>query len=295
MANGEAPMPQMRDAIKPLFDGADTENLIIYGEPGKDKTMTIMNTIKEFERTSRMKTIYVDCWQYSTRMAVYSLIARAIDEMLPRRGLARDEVFDRIIEIMEKENTKVFLVLDGVEGLFWQGEDRLLDAICMKRELFRVIGIASDAQLLIRDASRFAVLGFRCYKAKRTSDDKIALERVELEDAEGSEHENSYLGMSLSDEERIIMDIVRSGPKSSTELYTAFSRQVKRSKRQIRNYLSRLEAKKLLSIQTVEGISPLLNTRMIQLNIRAESARPEAVCPRPCPRDAILHKVAPDI
>lgn len=257
----------LREAVKPLFDGADTDNLIIYGEPGKSKTTAIMDAIKEFERTSRMKTIYVDCWQYSTRMGIYSLIARAIDEMLPRRGLARDEVFDRIIEIMEKDNAKVLLVLDGVEGLFWQGEDRLLDAFCMKRKLFRVIGIANDAQLLSKDASRFAALGFKCYKANRASDGKIALEHVELENFEGAEHENLYCGMSLSDEEQIIIDIVRTGPKSSTELYQAFFGKFKRSKRQIRNYLSRLEAKKLLRIQTIDGISPLLNTRMIQLNL----------------------------
>jgi len=229
----EAPM---RDAIKPLFDGADTENLIIYGEPGKDKTTAIMGAIKEFERASRMKTIYVDCWQYSTRMAVYSLIARAIDEMLPRRGLARDEVFDRIIEIMEKENAKLLLVLDGIEGLFWQGEDRLLDAICMKRKLFRVIGIAGDARLLTKDAPRFAALGFRIYWLDKVADAQSFKTGAE----------------NLREEEQIILDIVRNGPKSSTELYTAFSNKVKRSKRQIRNYLSRLEAKRILRIQTLE-------------------------------------------
>jgi len=78
--------------------------------------------------------------------------------------------------------------------------------------------------------------------------------------------------LELSDEERLILDIVKTGPKSSTDLYLAFFRKLRRSKRQIRNYLSGLEAKKLLHIQTVEGISPLLNTRMIQLNIGRESA-----------------------
>jgi len=137
----------------------------------------------------------------------------------------------------------------------------------MKRKLFRVIGIAGDAQLLIKDASRFAALGFKCYKAKRTVDGKIALEHVELGSAE--QHEN-YFGMSLSDEERIIIDIVRTGPKSSSDLYLAYCRILKRSKRQIRNYLSKLEARRILRIQKVEGISPLLNTRMIQLNSRGE-------------------------
>ena len=79
--------------------------------------------------------------------------------------------------------------------------------------------------------------------------------------------ENSPSPLDLSDEERIILEIVRTGPKSSTDLYLAFFRRLRRSKRQIRNYLDGLEGKRLLRMETVEGISPLFCTRMIRLNL----------------------------
>ncbi|MCX6770652.1 MAG: hypothetical protein NTX79_01215 [Candidatus Micrarchaeota archaeon] len=219
-----------------------------------------MSVLKGFERSSRVKVVCVDCWRYSTRMAVYSLIARAIGEMLPRRGLARDEVFDRIIEMMEKDGARLLLVLDGLEGLFHNGEERLLDDFCCMGKLFCVVGITDDAKLRARIGT-----GFTCYEATQP-DGKIMLGDMERQDTGGSSPAN------LSEEERIIIDIVKTGPKSSTDLYLAFFRKLKRSRRQIRNYLSGLEAKKLLFIQTVEGANPLLNTRMIRLNIGREVA-----------------------
>jgi len=247
---------QLRDAIKPFFEGRQTGNLILHAGAGMGINEAVMRVLKGFERSSRVKVVYADCWRHSTRMAVYSLIARAIGEMLPRRGLARDEVFDRIIEMMEKENARVLLVLDNLEGLFHNGEERLLDDACGNGNLFGVVGITNDARLRTRIG-----MGFGRYEATQL-DGKIMLEGVvERQDAGESSP------ASLSVEEQIIIDIVRTGPKNSTDLYLAFFRKLKRSKRQIRNYLSELEAKKILLIQTAEGISPLLNTRVIQLNL----------------------------
>jgi len=257
---------QLRDAIKPFFDGAQPRNIILHAGAGTDINEGIMHVLEGFERSSRVKVVHVDCWQYSTRMAVYSLIARAIGEMLPRRGLARDEVFDRIIEMMEKENARVLLALENLEGIFHNGEERLLDDVCGKGKLFCVVGITGDARLRARIGA-----GFECYKATQL-DGKIMLEGiVERQDAGVSS------SASLSEEEQIIIDIVKTGPKSSTDLYLAFFRRMQRSKRAIRNYIGRLESRRLLRVQTVAGVSPLLNTRMIQLNIGAESDRRSTV------------------
>ena len=252
---------QLRDAIKPFFDGAQPGNLILHAGAGTGINEGIMRLLKGFERSSRVKVVCVDCWRPSTRLAVYSLIARAIGEMLPRRGLARDEVFDRIIEMMEKDGARVLLVLDGLEGLFHNGEEKLLDDVCGKEKLFGVVGITGDARLRARIGTRLDPLGFRCYEAMQLADGKIMLEGMaERQDADDSSLAN------LSEEERIIIDIVRTGPKSSTDLYLAFFKRMQRSKRAIRNYIGRLESRRLLRVQTVAGVSPLLNTKRIELN-----------------------------
>ncbi|MCX6771566.1 MAG: hypothetical protein NTX79_05925 [Candidatus Micrarchaeota archaeon] len=246
---------QLRDAIKPFFDGGQPRNLILHAGAGTGINEGVMRLLKGFERSSRVKVVYVDCWRHSTRMAIYSLIARAIGEMLPRRGLARDEVFDRINEMMEKDGARVLLVLDGLEGLFHNGEERLLDDVCGKGKLFGVVGITGDARLHARVGTEFG-----CYEATQL-DGKIFLEGVaERQDADDTSH------ASLSEEERIIIDIVKTGPKSSTDLYLAFSKRMQRSKRAIRNYVGRLESRQLLRVQTVAGVSPLLNTKRIELS-----------------------------
>jgi len=246
---------QLRDAIKPFFDGGQPRNLILHAGAGTGISEGVMSLLKGFERSSRVKVVYVDCWRHSTRMAVYSLIARSIGEMLPRRGLARDEVFDRILEMMEKENAHVLLALDNLEGLFHNGEERLLSDVCGKGKLFCVVGMTGDARLRARIGAEF-----KCYEATQL-DGKIMLEGVaERQDAGDS----SPAG--LSEEERIIIDIVKTGPKSSTDLYLAFFRRMQCSKRTIRNYIGRLESRRLLRVQTVAGVSPLLNTKRIELN-----------------------------
>ncbi|MCX6771684.1 MAG: AAA family ATPase [Candidatus Micrarchaeota archaeon] len=321
------------EAIKPLFEGRQPDNLFIFGDPGTGKTAVITQILKGLERkSSRVKLIYVNCWQHSTRMAIYSLIVRALGEMMPRRGLARDEVFDRIIELMEKEGTRILLVLDDVDGLFFHGEAHLLcdiERAGKGKPFFGSICISNNGNLMaskgVGSEVRFSQLEFKHYNLAELEDileqraimglapgswgkevieacaekmaarksnvrngldllwraaknaEKVGRAEITLEDVKATDKCNSFGAVGqleghsaipqvkLSDEEQVIFEIVKTGPKSSTDLYLAFSRKLKRSKRQIRNYLHELEAKKVLNIQTIDGGSPLLNTRMIQL------------------------------
>lgn len=340
----EGEMKEISDAIKPLLENRQPENLFIYGDSGTGKTVCVNSVLKELgEHSSRVKAIYVNCWQHSTRMAVYSLVANALEEMMPRRGLARDEVYGRIIEIMEKDGTRVLLVLDELDGLFFHGEEKLLYDVGRAgkgKPFFGIIGISNDASLLankdvrVKSSIRLADLEFKHYttaqmedilterakeglvkgswnketieacaakaiarksnvrigldllwkaakRAEKAGRGKITLEDVKVADERSSYKSKSaapleshfeFRSISLSDEERLVLEILKTGPKSSTDLYLAFFRKLRRSKRQIRNYMDELEAKKLITIQTVEGVSPLLNTKTISLNFGRESA-----------------------
>ena len=329
----ESELKEISEAIKPLFEGRQPENLFIHGAPGTGKTACIKRILKRLGGNSRVKPIYVNCWQYSTRMAIYSLIARALDEMMPRRGLARDEVYDRIIELMEKEGTRVLLVLDEIDGLLFNGEEKLLYDIANAgngKPFFGVVGISNNARLLsskdvgAKNSIQLSSIEFKHYSAAemagiltqraklglspgswdrkiieacaekavaRSSNVRMGLEllwasakraekagraKIMIEDVKAAEarifssqteNKSQSSPVNLSDEEQLILEIVKTGPKSSTDLYLAFFRKLKRSKRQIRNYLGGLEEKKLLLVRTVEGVNPIFNTRMIQLNL----------------------------
>ena len=329
----ESEIKEINEAIKPLLENRHPENLFIFGDAGTGKTACITHILKGLKSAS-VKPIYVNCWQHSTRMAIYSIVANAIEEMLPRRGLARDEVYDRIVEMMEKDGTRILLVLDEIDGLFSHGEEKLLYEIEMAgkgKPLFGIIGISSNARLLarkeVKDSARLLGLEFGHYNTAQMAEilaqrakiglspgswnDKIieacaqkavaeksnarmglgllwtaakmaeraGRAKITLEDVNSAYGRSSFKpdfpignglkARNLCDEERLILEILGNGPKSSTELYRTFLKKAKMTKRQIRNYLRGLEARKLLSVQTLDfgEANPVFNTRLFQLNL----------------------------
>ena len=95
--------------------------------------------------------------------------------------------------------------------------------------------------------------------AERTLYDEKAPKRVEDLGFE-------FMNASLTDEEKLILNILKSGVKTSPQLYAAFCRKMARSSRSIRNYLRRLEIKQLIRIETIpDGAS--LPAKKISLNI----------------------------
>lgn len=330
-------MKAVAEAIQPLIDCRQPENIFVYGDSGTGKTTCMKHVLKELEgHTFRVKTVYANCWEYSTRMAVYSLIVTALRVILPRRGLATDEVFDRIIEAMGKENVRVLIVLDELDGLFFHNEERLLyDLACAGKgkPFFGIIGISNDRHLFaekdmrIKSSLRLTELEFKQYTTEQMSDilmeranigllpgswdkrvinecarravdkksnvriglellwkaakhaDKENKKKITIEDVEFAGEKCVYdsknkavesnfeiRSKSLSEEERLILEILKTGEKTSSEVYPAFCKKLTRTKRQIRNYMKALEAKKLIVAEDIEGYNPMLNTKKIRLS-----------------------------
>ena len=339
----DAELQAIAEAVKPLAEGKQADNLFINGDSGAGKTTCVKHVLKELEKhTGKVKTVYVNCWQNATRMAIYSLIAQALGEALPRRGLATDEVYNRINEVMEKTGTRILLVLDELDSLFFHDEQKLLYELAQSgksKPFFAVIGISIDSVLLsnaderIKSSLRFSELEFKHYKpaqiadilterakaslapgsyskeviaacsakvavrksnvrvglellwkaakhAERAGRKKIALEDVKAVDEKGTDNVNTEQSIdesnfearsaSLTEEERLIVEILKAGEKQSDELYGAFLKKMPRTKRQIRNYLSELKAKKIIETEKVKGSNEMLNTRIIRLSTGGE-------------------------
>ncbi|VVB59825.1 ORC1-type DNA replication protein 1 [uncultured archaeon] len=337
LVHRDAEMNAVAEAVKPLINCRQPENIFVYGDSGTGKTTCMKHILKELEgHTFRVETVYANCWEHSTRMAVYSLIVNALRVILPRRGLATDEVFDRILEAMEKKNVRVLVVLDELDGLFFHNEERLLhDLACAGKgkPFFGIIGISNDRHLFaekdirIKSSLRLTELEFKHYTSEQMSDilteranmgllpgswdkrvmdecakravdknsnvriglellwkaakhaDKQNKKKITIEDVEFAgakmvydskshvvESEFELRSKSLSDEERLILEILKNGAKTSSEVYPAFCRKMMRTKRQIRNYVKALEAKKLIVAEDIEGYNSMLNTKKIRLS-----------------------------
>lgn len=332
-----AEMQEIAQAIKPLISAKQPDNLFIHGNSGTGKTTCVKHILKELDdHTSKVKAVYINCWQHSTRMAVYWQIAHTLKLAIPRRGWATDEIFQRVMEVLQRENLKILLVLDELDGLFFRGEEKLLYEVARSgtgKPIFGIIGISNNSRLLdgqdarVKSSLRFSSLQFKNYSSTelfdilstrvkaslkagscprevieactskaldQKSNVRVGLEllwksashaeksgrmQVQLEDVKAAEKKGFYENQkslqefilkektqSLTEEERLICEILKKGEKTSPELYQEFVQQLDRTKRQIRNYLKTLAAREIILLADWEDSDTVIPTKKIRLN-----------------------------
>jgi cell division control protein 6 len=187
----EAEIKAIAEAIKPLLEGHTGDNLFAYGNSGTGKTISAKHVLSELkEATSRVIPVYINCWETSTQMAIYTKILDCLGDSMPRRGLATDEVFERIKEVMEKGKIAVLVVLDEMDALVFRKEYEVLYSLSRAPVRFGIIGISSTQGLLakldtrVTSSLRFTHLEFKPYSTQQITD--ILAERAKLALAKGS-------------------------------------------------------------------------------------------------------------
>lgn len=166
----ERELQRIADSIKPLLSRRAPEHLFIYGPSGCGKTTCVKYILKQLiEHSSAVLPVYVNCWQNPTQLAVYNRIVEEMRLPLPRRGLAADEIFDRILQFSRNYRKPVLLVLDEMDGL---RHDEVLYTVARsndQRLTFGMIGIANNKALLagldprVRSSLRFSDMEFKNY------------------------------------------------------------------------------------------------------------------------------------
>jgi len=108
-------------SLQPLINSRTPENIFIFGPPGIGKTLSVKYVLRQLEEyTSRIRTVYINCWEYDTRYGVLSAICNDLGEILPRRGLSSDEVLSKLVEAYTRDNLKgMVVVLDEFDRLFY--------------------------------------------------------------------------------------------------------------------------------------------------------------------------------
>lgn len=158
------------DSIKPLIKRRTPDNLFIFGPSGCGKTTCVKYVIKQLmEHSSAVLPVYVNCWENPTQMSVYNRIIEEMRLPLPRRGLATDEIFDKVIQYVKNYNKPILIILDEMDGL---RNDKLLYVVSRANEeklMFGIIGISNNKSLLsrldsrVRSSLRFSEFEFKGY------------------------------------------------------------------------------------------------------------------------------------
>lgn len=207
----ERELQAIADSIKPLLSRRMPNNLFIHGSSGSGKTTCIRYLLRQLaEHSSGALPVYVNCWENPTQMSVYNRIIEEMRLPLPRRGLATDEIFDRIMQYAKNYKKPVLLVLDEMDGL---RHDKLLYVVARSNEqrlTFGIIGISNNKALLsrldsrIRSSLRFSEMEFRPYSEEQL----VSILRVRA--SRGLEP-GSY-------DEKLLLKIVRSVEDSSARV-----------------------------------------------------------------------------
>ncbi len=155
----EAQLGEVAECVKPILAGRRAENVFLYGLPGTGKTTCMRYMLSELrEQDPHLLCLYVNAWRFNTRLSILSLIAEKMKIVFPRRGIAGDELLERIVEISQKEKTKIVIAIDEVDQLTARGESGLLYDLSRGKELYgmdiAIICASNDAAAVSNFDSR---------------------------------------------------------------------------------------------------------------------------------------------
>lgn len=110
-------------ALKPVTDGRKPQNCLVLGKSGTGKTVVVKYVLKELEEFSdRAKFLYLNCFEFSTRHGILIEISNFLGEATPRRGIATDEAYTKLLNALKNSKFTPIIVLDEVDQLMLGNE-----------------------------------------------------------------------------------------------------------------------------------------------------------------------------
>lgn len=110
-------------ALQPVLKGKKPQNVFVCGKSGSGKTATVRFVLNELQQYSdRAKGLYVNCFQLNTRHSILTQIANFLGEATPRRGIATDETYSKLLEALKHTDFIPVVVLDETDQLLHEKE-----------------------------------------------------------------------------------------------------------------------------------------------------------------------------
>ena len=147
--------------LAPTLLGQKTSNLFVYGKTGTGKTLSIQHITKELLKRSKDSKIlrieYLNCKLKKVADTEYRILAELIKKLggsVPMTGLPTDQVYRRFVEILEKSQEKLLiLILDEIDQAVKKISDGFLYNLTrLNSELSNtqiiLIGISNDLRFL---------------------------------------------------------------------------------------------------------------------------------------------------
>lgn len=137
----ESQIKQLADSLLPATKGRKPQNTFIHGGSGIGKTAVAKFVFREFENYSGINTIYLNCWNFNTSAAILSEITIGLGMPVVRRGIGKDEILSKLMEVLEKSKRGLVICLDEVDQLIRKDQGVLYDLSRMNQYVNNPIGI----------------------------------------------------------------------------------------------------------------------------------------------------------
>ena len=150
---------QIASILAPALRQEKTSNLFVYGNTGTGKTLSIQYLKEELLKRkdkSPLRIEYLNCKLRKVADTEYRILAELIKKFgqeVPATGLPTDQVYNKFIEVIEKEKQLIILVLDEIDQIVKKMSDSFLyNLMRINTELSKtqlsVIGISNDVTFL---------------------------------------------------------------------------------------------------------------------------------------------------
>ena len=129
--------------LNPATKGRKPQNTFIVGPPGIGKTCVTRFVFRELNKIAeeKVKTVFINTWDYNTAPALLTKIVIQLGYPIPRRGLSKDEIVEKLIELLKKSNKSLIIGLDEVDQLVNKDESALYDLLRINQYVNTSVGL----------------------------------------------------------------------------------------------------------------------------------------------------------
>lgn len=148
---------QIASILAPVLRGEKTSNLFLYGKTGTGKTLSVQFVQNELlKRASKesdfnLQIEYLNCKLKKIADTEYRILAELIRKLggeVPATGLPTQSVYDKFVELIDKNKNLIVLILDEIDQTVKVSSDFLYNLTRLNSELSQtqicIVGISNS-------------------------------------------------------------------------------------------------------------------------------------------------------
>ncbi|MEK6840853.1 MAG: orc1/cdc6 family replication initiation protein [Nanoarchaeota archaeon] len=158
----EEQIKQVASVLAPVLRGEKTSNLFLYGKTGTGKTLSILYMKDQLLKRAKkdqdfnLRIEYLNCKLKKVSDTEYRILAEIIKKLggqVPNTGLPTETVYNKFIELIDKEKQFLVLILDEIDQAVKKiSSDFLYNFTRLNSELSKtqicLVGISNDLTFL---------------------------------------------------------------------------------------------------------------------------------------------------